>query len=97
MIKTICTPEGCQHIELTAEEQAALLADQAAMQAELSAQELKAAAHVALAKSDSVALRCVKAGAAFPSAWQDYVAELRAIVNGAVEPLPAQPDFLAGT
>lgn len=47
------------------------------------------------------AIRCFKAGVAFPSAWQTYTAELRTIVNGTASPmpvtLPTAPAFPAGT
>ena len=65
--------------------------------AEETAHELKNQTLQALAKSDGVAIRCVKAGVAFPAAWQTYVTALRAIMNGASGPLPTQPAFPAGT
>ncbi len=47
------------------------------------------------------AIRCFKAGVAFPANWQAYTAELRAIVNGSASPmptaLPVQPAYPAGT
>lgn len=56
-------------------------------------------AQTALDRSDMTALRCFKAGVAFPSDWKAYVIALRAIVAG--EPtsiaLPTQPAFPAGT
>lgn len=50
-----------------------------------------------LAKTDAVAVRCFKAGAAFPADWQAYVIALRAIVNGGPGPLPAMPAYPPGT
>jgi hypothetical protein len=47
------------------------------------------------------AIRCFKAGVAFPPDWQTYCSELRAIVNGTANPmptiLPTQPAYPAGT
>ncbi|MFH1158909.1 MAG: hypothetical protein V1721_08575 [Pseudomonadota bacterium] len=59
--------------------------------------ELKGQALSALAKSDLVAIRCIKAGTLFPADWWEYVTALRAIMNGAAEPLPAQPEYPEGT
>jgi hypothetical protein len=59
--------------------------------------ELRGQALSALVKSDSVAVRCFKAGVAFPVTWQTYVIALRAIINGAAGPLPAQPEYPEGT
>lgn len=59
---------------------------------------LIADAAAALARSDMVAMRCVKANVAFPLAWQSYVAELRAILRGAsAGPLPPPPAYPEGT
>lgn len=55
-----------------------------------------AEAKAALNKSDSVALRCLKAGVAFPAAWQAYVTTARANVNGATNTL-TQPSYPEGT
>lgn len=57
-------------------------------------------AQAALDASDMVAIRCFKAGVAFPAAWQTYVTELRAIVNGTDTTstvLPVAPAYPAGT
>ncbi len=55
----------------------------------------------ALDASDMVALRCFKAGVAFPLDWQTYTTTLRSIVNGTASPLPtalpAQPAYPSGT
>lgn len=52
----------------------------------------------ALNNSDSVALRCIKAGVPFPKEWQDYVKNLRALLNATVPlTLPVQPSYPAGT
>lgn len=62
--------------------------------------QLVASAKVALDSSDMVAIRCMKAGVAFPGAWQTYVTGLRAIVNGTDTTstvLPTQPAYPAGT
>ncbi|MBI3441726.1 MAG: hypothetical protein HY052_08025 [Proteobacteria bacterium] len=97
MIKTICTADSCQHLEMTAEEETILWADQEAMQAEQTQQQIKADAHAALKASDLVAVRCLKAGVSFPAEWQAYVVQLRAVAVGAAGPLPDQPAFPAGT
>ena len=61
----------------------------------------QAQAQAALDKSDTVAIRCLKAGVAFPAEWQSYVAALRTIVAAATGnpsvPLPTQPAYPAGT
>lgn len=56
-------------------------------------------AKAALDKSDMTALRCFKAGVAFPAEWQTYVLALRAIVAGTstVTVLPTQPAYPVGT
>jgi len=62
------------------------------------ASDYPAEARAALDASDMTAIRCVKAGVAFPAEWQAYCATLRAIVNGAqTGPLPVRPDYPAGT
>jgi hypothetical protein len=45
------------------------------------------------------AIRCYKAGVAFPADWQAYCLALRAIANGAstATVLPVQPPYPAGT
>lgn len=58
---------------------------------------LKARAQKALDASDMTAMRCFKAGVVFPTAWKNYVSALRSIVSGGAGPLPARPDFPAGT
>ena len=54
-----------------------------------------------LDKSDITAIRCIKAGVAFPSAWQTYVKELRAIVaatsGDVMIALPVAPAYPVGT
>ncbi|CAH2606507.1 conserved protein of unknown function (plasmid) [Rhodovastum atsumiense] len=62
--------------------------------------DLVSAARAALDGSDITALRCFKAGVAFPAEWLTYVQALRAIVNGtdtSSTALPARPDYPAGT
>lgn len=58
---------------------------------------LKDRAYDALIQSDITALRCVKAGIAFPVAWQEYVASLREIFQTGVGLLPEQPAYPEGT
>lgn len=55
--------------------------------------ELIEQALASLEKTDDVAVRCFKAGTAFPQSWQDYVTALRAVVNGGSGPLPAMPSY----
>lgn len=50
-----------------------------------------------LEKSDLVALRCVKAGIAFPADWQNYVTTLRLVISGSVTEMPQQPAYPEGT
>jgi hypothetical protein len=54
-----------------------------------------------LEASDKVALRCIKAGVAFPNAWQVYVQALRGVVRAdgrlGVPALPVTPPFPEGT
>jgi hypothetical protein len=54
-----------------------------------------------LEASDKVALRCIKAGIAFPNAWQVYVQALRGVVRAdgrlGVPALPETPPFPEGT
>jgi hypothetical protein len=59
--------------------------------------DLKNRAQEALYRSDTTALRCLKAGVAFPVDWQDYVIALRTIVQTGVGPLPVQPSYPTGT
>lgn len=61
---------------------------------------LPSIAQIALTKSDLVAMRCFKAGVAYPSAWQNYTDALRAIINGTDTTstvLPSIPSYPAGT
>jgi hypothetical protein len=62
--------------------------------------EYQGQAYGALAKTDSVAVRCIKSGVAYPSEWQTYTSALRAIVTAATGTpgtLPPQPAYPAGT
>ncbi len=62
------------------------------------APDYAALARVALIASDMVALRCMKAGVAYPAAWLSYVRTLRAIVVGTqTGPLPEKPAYPPGT
>lgn len=58
---------------------------------------MKDLAYDALAKSDMTALRCIKAGIAFPLEWQEYVANLREIFQTGIGSLPEQPSYPEGT
>lgn len=59
------------------------------------------AALTAMDAPGGCAIRCFKAGVAFPANWQAYCTELRAIVNGTASPmpttLPAAPAYPTGT
>lgn len=62
------------------------------------ASDYPAEAKAALDASDMTAIRCMKAGVAFPAEWLSYCTTLRAIMNGTqAGPLPARPDYPAGT
>lgn len=80
-----------------------LSADQiAAQQAAAAKAALVASAQAALDKMDApggCAIRCFKAGVAFPADWLAYCVALRAIVNGtsSATALPTQPAYPAGT
>ncbi len=54
-------------------------------------------AQVALDATDTTALRCFKAGVAFPVEWQTYVKALRDIVRSGKGDLPVRPSYPAGT
>jgi hypothetical protein len=69
----------------------------AAAAAVIAAQPLIAQARAALAASDTVFIRCGKAGVNWPSAWQSYVAALRVIVSSGAGTLPTQPTYPSGT
>lgn len=97
LYKTIAGPTGSTNVAMTADEEAAFLAEQAASQASQVISDLKSQAQKALDKSDLVATRCFKAGVAFPSAWQTYVTSLRAIISTGTGTLPTQPSYPAGT
>jgi hypothetical protein len=63
--------------------------------------DLQLSAKYALQDTDMAAIRCFKAGVAFPQDWVDYVDSLRMIVRTVsgdpASALPAKPDFPAGT
>lgn len=98
MIKTIASAPGqpAQNVEMTDDEVSAFQAQQSAMQTAQASATLIQTAQAALDKSDMVALRCIKAGVAFPSDWQAFVTAARANVNGATNPL-TQPAYPEGT
>jgi hypothetical protein len=51
----------------------------------------------ALSDTDAVAIRCFKAGVAFPDEWRVYVEQLREIVRADSGELPKKPAFPEGT
>ena len=88
-------PEG--GIAITDAEAAVLKAAADAAQAPV---KLKAAATVALVKSDTTLLRCAESAVAIPPEWAAYRKALRNIVSGADTTsvaLPTQPAYPAGT
>ena len=82
-----------QTAAFTAEEVAAFNASSQ----EEGARLLKSSACVALLKSDTVAIRCVKAGIEFPADWQQYVSDLRAVIRGHRFTMPKTPSYPEGT
>lgn len=59
--------------------------------------ELRDQALQALNVSDMVAIRCIKAGVSFPLEWQEYVGDLRDVVNDISTTLPIKPEYPIGT
>lgn len=61
---------------------------------------LQQRAQSALERTDTVALRCFKAGIPFPSEWQAYTVALRAIVSAQdgdpAQGLPVKPPYPSG-
>lgn len=74
-------------------------ADRLPLTAEQLTKASQSAALVALETTDLVALRCMKAGVAFPKVWRDYTTALRAIIRSTtpVAALPVAPDYPANT
>lgn len=64
---------------------------------ELVVEDAAMRARIELDASDTVALRCFKAGVAWPPDWKDYCEALRNIVRGGGGALPARPKYPAGT
>ena len=54
-------------------------------------------ARIELDASDTVALRCFKAGVAWPQDWKDYCDALRSVVRGVSDTIPVRPPFPPGT
>ena len=51
-----------------------------------------------LDRTDLVAIRCLKAGAAFPLEWQTYTTDLRALLSSTTAGvLPTKPPYPANT
>ena len=67
----------------------------------LSADEQKALnkekARAAFIKIDVTLARCQKLGVTFPTEWQTYASELRAIMDSGEGSLPTQPAYPSGT
>jgi hypothetical protein len=84
-------------VAMTADEEAAFIADQAAAQASILVSSLKEKAQAALDKTDMVALRCIKSGTSFPEEWMKYVSALRDIMSNGTGTIPVQPQYPEGT
>lgn len=57
----------------------------------------KTAVQTAIDKTDSVALRCWKAGVEFPTEWREYTVTLRTLLaSKVVVELPAMPEYPSG-
>lgn len=97
LYKTVAGPNGGTQVAMTADEETAFLAEQAASTASAAIADLKAQAQTALNKTDLVALRCLKAGVSFPSEWVTYVTALRTIVDTGTGSIPTQPAYPSGT
>jgi hypothetical protein len=97
LYKTIADSNGGTQIAMTADEEAAFIAEQSTSAAISVIYELKSQAQAALDASDLTASRCFKAGVVFPSEWQTYVTALRAIVSTGTGTIPTQPAYPAGT
>jgi hypothetical protein len=95
MALTKMTPQG--EVPMTKDEEVAFLAEQAAANTVIQAAALRAAAIEALKANDIVAVRCLKAGVVYPSAWQDYDKALRTIIDSGTGTLPQRPDYPSGT
>lgn len=63
--------------------------------------DFQQAAREALFSTDMVAIRCFKAGIAFPPEWWSYVEELRLIIRtysgDVTSTLPVKPEYPAGS
>jgi hypothetical protein len=58
----------------------------------------KTAVQTAIDKTDSVALRCWKAGVEFPTEWKEYTVALRTLLaSTVVVELPVMPDYPVGS
>lgn len=58
----------------------------------------KTAVQTAIDKTDSVALRCWKAGVEFPTEWREYTVTLRTLLaSKVVVELPAMPEYPSGS
>jgi hypothetical protein len=98
MYKTIADLNGGTHVLMTDEEEAAILAQQAANA--ISAPIAQAKADASKILNTTVAMtaqRCMIANVPFPAEWQTYVTQLRAIVNTGTGEMPTQPAYPAGT
>lgn len=92
---TKMTPNG--PVKMTKDEEAEFRAQQKLLAAEADAAQLRTAALERLKASDMVALRCIKAGVAYPAEWQAYDQALRGIAASGIGSIPDAPAYPAGT
>ena len=97
LYKCIADINGGTQVAMTADEETAFLAAQAASQTASAILVLKSQAQTALDKSDITMIRCIENGVAVPSTWATYRAALRAIVSSGTGTMPTQPAYPAGT
>lgn len=93
-----CVPKSLTPIT---KEEAEKLSNPPKTQQEINAEALatfKSAVQTAIDKTDSVAVRCLKAGVEFPTEWREYTVTLRTLLaSTVVVTLPVMPDYPSGS